>query len=420
MKRASIIILLLLIFPIISAVEIELTKNSSEFDQGETLIAKVSGNFLEQVTEDNIFFYRSHVRIPMVYEVSEINDDFYIYALLTGKSQGNYSIALENIRYLNGLEESEEDLVKNFTISKNVSDFSINPGFIINDSGFSIEFQNLQPSKITISISTSKDLSSTSQVSLKSGEIKKIDFQLSNENPFSEEIGLKSEKTQYSIPVFITSNSTEINETNDDEIDAGNDSDPEEGFRFEPDIVRVSMATDSTSKRIIYILNTGDKDVEDITFFVPLDLRPYVKINAPDNLDQNSTERIEIEIDSDNSEKSVDGEIVFDAGNVTGSFELFLTFIDDYVSPKGEEGEEVIVTTCAQLNGNICSATQECSGEVLYTKDGVCCTLTCGEVKKSSTGKVIGWALIALVALLLLWFFKKYKRVRPQTNLFRR
>ena len=95
MKKLIIILILLLIFPLISSVEFE---TKTEFDQGETLVAVVSGNFLDQVTRDKIFFYREHVRIPVVYEVGKINDDFYIYAMLTGKEQGNYSVKIKDVR----------------------------------------------------------------------------------------------------------------------------------------------------------------------------------------------------------------------------------------------------------------------------------------------------------------------------------
>ena len=52
----------------ISAAQIDFLKNSENFSQGETLIAKVSGNFVEKPTNENVVFYREHVRIPMVYE----------------------------------------------------------------------------------------------------------------------------------------------------------------------------------------------------------------------------------------------------------------------------------------------------------------------------------------------------------------
>ena len=59
MKKVLIIFLALFLFPIISAVEIEMKDN---FDQGETLIAKISGNFYEAISEENVIFYRGHVR----------------------------------------------------------------------------------------------------------------------------------------------------------------------------------------------------------------------------------------------------------------------------------------------------------------------------------------------------------------------
>src|SRR3989344_431715 len=287
------------------------TENSSDFNKGETLIAKLSGNFIDKPTSDNVVFYRGHVRIPMVYKISEMNDDFYIYALTVGKSQGNYSLSIENVRYMQGTQEVEEKIVKNFTINGNLSDFSIEPGFVINDTGFSIEVQNLQNNQITINIDASDNLLVQDSVNVNSGEIKKVSFQLKNqENSFSEQIKLTSEKTSYAIPIFITSNLTsgeEINnsgtingetnnsgttdgETDNGETDDGT-SDIEESFKFEPGIVRVSMNTDSKSKRIIYLVNTGETEIKDIVFFVPSTLSPYVTITSSKDIELNSTEK---------------------------------------------------------------------------------------------------------------------------------
>ena len=91
--KILIILFILLLLPLISAVEFELKTN---FSQGETLIAKVSGYFLEPILKENIFFYRGHVRIPMEYDVAEIGEEFYIYALLSDKSPNNYSIVIKN------------------------------------------------------------------------------------------------------------------------------------------------------------------------------------------------------------------------------------------------------------------------------------------------------------------------------------
>ena len=57
---------------------------------------------------------------------------------------------------MKGALESEENLVKNFIITENLSDFSVTPGFIKTSQDFSLEVQNLQENQITISISTPK------------------------------------------------------------------------------------------------------------------------------------------------------------------------------------------------------------------------------------------------------------------------
>ena len=148
-KKGVIILILLLVVPLISAVEFDMKTN---FSQGETLMAKVSGNFLESITNENIFLYRGHVRVSINPYVAKINNDFYIYAQLLGKAPNNYSIVIENAKYMEGNQVNEEDIVKNFSITEDTADFSIEPGFIVTDSDFFIKVQNLQDNKITIQI----------------------------------------------------------------------------------------------------------------------------------------------------------------------------------------------------------------------------------------------------------------------------
>src|SRR3990167_3111664 len=97
MKREIAILLILFLFPVASAVQVD---TKSEFSQGETLLAKISGNFINPLTKENIFFYRGHVRTPTIYEISKTNNDYYLYAQLLGKASGNYSLAIENTRYM--------------------------------------------------------------------------------------------------------------------------------------------------------------------------------------------------------------------------------------------------------------------------------------------------------------------------------
>ena len=174
MKKLVFLLLILLIFPIISAIEFDVKE---EFSQGETLIAKVSGNFLIPLQRENVFFYREHVRIPVEYDIKKINNDYYIYALLLGKDSRNYSIALENIRYMQIGEVSEEDVVKNFTINNQTADFSVNPGFV-SGGEFSLAVQNLKDKQITINVNVGNISGGVfpDLVILTSGQKKDIDF----------------------------------------------------------------------------------------------------------------------------------------------------------------------------------------------------------------------------------------------------
>jgi len=403
------LIALLLVFPLVSSVEFE---TKTEFDQGETMIAVISGNFLEQITRDNIFFYRGHVRMPVVYEVEKIKDDFYIYAMLTGKEQGNYSVIIRGVRYTKGIEIIDEDIVKNFTITENTADFSVNPGFITTSKDFFLDVQNLQEKRITIQIDTSEAFISEDPLELKSGETRRINFELNEEvqslGSAFEEIKLSSENTDYSIPVFFDK-SEEIEKEKKLE------------FKFEPHIIDVSIATNSDSNRIVYILNTGNVAIEDISISVSPLLEPYVTISPSkiNTLEKDSAEKIEIFIVSGIEEIIIEGQISAEAENLTSSLILILDFIKDFIPEEPEE--EVIMTTCVQIGGIICEEGERCTGKTTPAKDGICCfaPAICEEIPKKQTGKIIGWGVIILVILFLFWFFKKYKKVKPKIDLLK-
>lgn len=213
MLKKSIFILLLVLFPIISAAQIDL---GSDFSQGETIIAKISGNFLEPVSDENIFFYRYssgvEVSIPMNYDVLKINGEFYVYALLENKQPGNYSFRVESVQYMLGTEITDEDIVSNFTITNETVDFSVSPAVIITEDDFLVTVQNLGISKITINFNESLTDDSSS-VELLSGEEETLEFNLGEETALRT-IKLSSENTEYNILVYsLVEGSTPIKPT---------------------------------------------------------------------------------------------------------------------------------------------------------------------------------------------------------------
>lgn len=196
-KLITISIFLLFLLSNISAIEFDMKK---EFKSGETLMAKVSGNFIDQITSEDIYFYREHVAIPFVYDVTKIQEEFYIYALLPEiEEAANYSLRIKDVQYKEGSKIIEEEIIKNFTILPNqTADFSISPGFIKTNKDFSILVQNLIDEKIELEI-TSQD-----NLELKSGDIKKINF-AKEDFPSSslETITFKTDSLEYNIPLYI-------------------------------------------------------------------------------------------------------------------------------------------------------------------------------------------------------------------------
>jgi hypothetical protein len=400
MKRSVFLILLLLVIPMVSAVDFEM---KTQLDKGETLLAKVSGNFIDALSEDNVVFYKGHVPIPMVYDITKIEGEYYLYAILLGRDPGNYTLALEDVKYMKGAEVSEEDLVKEFVITENTALFSVNPGFIETEEGFSLEVQNLQDTKITVDINPSERFTAENFTTLISGEMKEIEFKLKSELASLNYVILSSGNLSYSVPVYLISEITTEN--------------PIASFEFATKIVDVTVATDDDTKIIIHLRNTGDVKIEDISFNMSPELELYIVISPEtlNDLGKEELEPIDIVITSDVEEKTVEGEITAFSGNVSTSFTLILDFEKDFVPEGGETKDGKVAATCEELQGTVCKKDQECGeedeGETIYTTDEICCRDTCIDVKKGSSSKVVGWAIVIIIILFVLWFFRsRYRR----------
>ena len=361
MKKTILILLafLILILPLMSAVEVDM---KTEFSQGETLMAEISGNFLEYLEKENIFFYREHVKIPLDYDIAKIDDKYYVYAQLGDKTPNNYSLRIENVRYMQGVNIVEEDIIKNFVITDDLADFKVNPGFIIADEAFAIEVQNLRNFKIEIDInenktSTGKSLFESwfslgtfeSDIELFSGEIKDLEFDLGNETSFNF-IELSTENIIYKIPVYVFVIETTTEESEETTTEEGEETTTEEGEE------------------------TTTEEGEETT-------------TEEENESGEETTTEDEETTSDSEE---------------------------------EEDEIKIVSTktCAEENGAICEDNERCNGTIIQARDATCCLDTCQVIKKSNTGKILGWSMVIIILLVLIWFFKvKYKGAKKEINL---
>ena len=366
---------LILIMPLISSLEIDM---KSSYNQGETLIVKISGNFLEPIPKEDVYFYKEHVRVPFDYAIAKINDEYYIYAMQE-KEAGNYSIEIKNAKYMQGSEVIEEDLKIPFYITNQTADFSIDKGFVITSTEFSINAQNLQDEKITISFKFGGKENSTT---LNSGEVKEINFDLSGLDAGLETLEMSSANLVYNIPIYVLLNETAEIEKRE--------------FKFEPGELNVSIATNSEITRIIYLYNNGDEILEDIEISLSNSLKDFANLSVYNlsKLEPNSSIKIEMKINSSDEEFFVQGQLK--AKTPLDSYRyanVYLNFVKDYTPKAGEYGEN-----------------SEPPGNLIDAEDLIDDTEKTSETSSPSTGKIVGWTIVAIVLVLLAWFFlKKYR-----------
>jgi len=424
MKKVVVIFLAFafLFFPLISSAEITLLNLNENLSQGETLIAKVSGNFIDIITNQNIFFYKGQIldqnfRVSMEHSVEKIGDDFYIYALTSGKTSDYYSISVENVQYMKGTEVVSDKIIKNFSITNELAHFSLKPGFVVASGDFSVEVQNLKENEITITADTMinnsgvrkifvSDSSTQNSIVLKSGEIKKINFQLSEGSPALQNIELSSENFTYHFPVYLSTSSGVVVH--------------EEAFRIEPSDLSLTLDTNSTTKKSVRIYNTGDKAIKDISLSLSSSLSPYIILSKTkiETLEAKTNVVIELALLS-KKEIAVEGTLKAVSGSLNATLDLSVNFSKTITPATNITSQSV--KTCAELGGVLYETrTQKCSGQTNSTKDGWCCFGTTSKLEEDSTGKIIAIVIVLIIIVGIVWFyFAKFRKAKKPVDLLK-
>ena len=410
-------VLILLILPFLSSVEFNLKEN---FAQGETIITKISGNFITSLSKDNVFFYQGHIRIPMDYGIEKINKEYYLYVSLSGKAEGNYSISIEDAQYMSGAETISDNIVRNFSITNATAPFSLKPGVIVSSGDFFLELQNLKDNQISVSVRTQmaneseRDISilnqeataKTASVSLVSGEKGKVYFKSGNGFSTFQTIELKSGNLTYEVPVYIFSSSSPVIEAS---------------YRIEPSELISSVPTNSVTKKTIFIYNTGGTEIRNISLSLSDSIKPFVNLsqNYIETLQPGTNIPIGLSFLSP-GELEVSGTL---KANINGEMMLYsqisLKFLNNYVP--ANETQQSSLKNCGELQGKICNSGEACDTEIVYAKDNVCCLGSCvSTIKKGSTGKIIAVVIIGVLIVVGIWFYKKkFKKAKKPVDLLR-
>jgi hypothetical protein len=383
MKRGIYLVLFLLLFliPFSSAVSFDMKTN---YSQGETFIAKITGNFVDAVSSANVFFYRDgYVRIPIESEISKLGSDYYIYAQLSDKAPGNYSISIENARHTEFTNITNATVAQNFSITSNKADFSITPGFvsISNTDSFSIQVNSLKDSDISISVSIN-DVSQNQSTTVSSYQTKQLPFSLSSFANGLNYIQLSHGNSVYNIPVYALVSPKQ-----------------NQNFQFEQDTLNITLGTNQSSTRTIFLQNIGKETLSNIKLYVSDSLSPYITLSMTSipSLEADASVPIQIIIPSQQNESKIQGSIraeVPDLSLLTYS-QISLNFVNNYISSGTDAG---IAKDCASISGKKCNVGESCSGYHADSNEGVCCLGTC----QPQGAGISGTAIVVIVLILLL------------------
>ncbi len=395
MKKQVPILSLVLIFSlqIVSSLKLEMKDN---FQPGETLLASLEGNFLSQINPEDIYFYSGRVQIPIVFDISRINEKYYLYALLPDKER-NYTFIIKNLHYFENSQEKREDFQKTFSVSGNTTEFSVYPGFVITKENFTITVE----SKNQALDITAKILNQTQTERISMGKSKKLQFSVRTENFTLTSLLVSSAGSSYEITAAILSSSTtsKINQTvNIAESDK---------FSFTRSDYNFSVKTDSQSQFKIYLKNVGESEINRINLRISDSLKDIISVDKKTiNLSEAESKEIILFISSDSSGTFL-GKIIAENAELSASSDIIVYSSEDVIVIP-EPTERIV---CSDYGGIICSVNQQCSTKEKDTLDGKCCTGLCGE-KKSYWGIIIGIILILAVAAGIFFLYKRQKAIK--------
>jgi hypothetical protein len=333
-KILALIFSLLIFLPFCSSVQIEM---KDSYDLGETLVAKVSGNFVQPPSDEGISFYRRHMSTAMDASLVKIDTDYYIYSKVPfEKIPDNYSIVIEDVSYFEGATIKEDNLFYNFLITDKIADFSINPAALIAYSDFSISVQNNKDTSISLDVSFSNKTESSGgffsfftggssnndfSVSLSPGEEKSISFELNDFNEGLNTIKIKSANLEYLIPIKIIKEKEIPN------------------FDFEEYTLNLSLGINSSESRKISIFNHGEESVQNISLSLSSSIKPYVNIstNLIEEIEPNSSAEITLTFFS-RENISLEGYLEAEKESIISSLLIYVGFEDNYTRDRDDDG----------------------------------------------------------------------------------
>jgi len=397
-KEIGLFLLILLIIPCVYCLELKLYKNT--YAPRETLQAEINGNFLSLKPENILVYEQGKVHSePNVFGLTKQNGIYYFYATLPNK-EGNFSLRIENAEYIDAGVVSKNTIEKKFIIKKtNESYLSVFPGFIFTNKDFEVKVKSINSGQqINLNFDTvNKNLSLLEEVE----ETVKISISDTSLDEAYLNLG------KYSIPVFM------------DREDTGS-SNLIKRMAFSIKNLNGTVYAGKSYFFTIFIENTGEANLTNIS--LSNSLGAVVTPSSIAFLQTSSSIPVNITIKVPENKKNNL------SGDIQGSFEnSFLTIPVFFYITENQSSVNVGVNNSNSLSckniGQVCTSTQECTGQITPGFEGPCCIGACEEKETSSSTWIYGVVLLAIVLAILYyvyWKSKKRKLESPQDILRKR
>src|SRR3989344_701381 len=384
------ILLLILILPFSSAIVTDLREN---YSPKETMIVKIAGAFSEPIKEENVEIKRNNVVMPVEYGIVKIATNYYYWAIAPNE-ENNYTLSIKDTHLTNG---SIENYKKDFKVVGDEEKYSVSPGAVTSSGNFSIDLNVNGDEPVSIGISFPNQYEKVFDIGKSEIEFNFKDFK--NGGLYFINIG------EYRIPVYIAKEIKEVNNETGEVIEI-----EEKALRIIPGRIESIVLANTNPIYTFNIINEGEGFLNTYLDYN----RNVLRIEPDERIVLEENESVTYVVKFNSAIKSNIKEIL----HIHSGTKVIPLGIDVQISEDEDEVQTKYVSEnlsdlykCAELKGNICSASQVCSQESVISIDGSCCLGICSESKSTEEGgSYWGYIIFGILILGGAYFWFKYKK----------
>lgn len=402
MKKVACVLIFIFLIGLVNAISTNLKQT---YEQGETIITEISGNILNSIDSNNVEFRRGHVLIPLEYDFKKLGNKYFLWATAP-QNENNYSLVIKDIITNIAGRTEEIDFEQNFSVSGNLTDYFIIPGFIIAKEDFSVDIELNNDFEKTINV----DFPSLREIILKPGK-NKIDFSIVDVNEtklFQIAIG------KYSFLAYIISKPKEVVN--------GNDNSEKIVLEFNPKIIESVILLGEKAVYPFQIINLGNQSVSGIRLGYNGRMFTISPLEYDINLDSKGAIELNLSfignVDDRTKEKGIREIISINFENYSLEMPVFINFTEKKEEVKTPYlNNYTEIKYCSELKGIICTAGEICDAGVKISLEGACCIGKCKEPESGNSKSWIGYLIAGVLLILIIYIFLRYRKTKSRAGL---